>query len=84
MKTISTGKTITTNIVRNVCIAIGNSGDPGLIASLMPLLDDPAPVVRGMAVWALARLDGARFAKEKAARMEPETDPSVLAEWMTG
>ena len=70
--------------VRNVCIAIGNSGDPGLIASLLPLLDDPAPVVRGMAVWALARLDGARFAKEKAARMEPETDPGVLAEWMTG
>lgn len=70
--------------VRNVCIAIGNSGDTALIASLLPLLEDASPVVRGMAVWALARLDGARFAEEKAARMEPETDPGVLAEWMTG
>jgi epoxyqueuosine reductase len=69
--------------VRNVCIAIGNSGEGALVASLLPLLDDPAPVVRGAAIWALARLDRARFATEKAFRMEPETDPGVLAEWMT-
>ena len=55
----------------------------GLYASLLPLLDDPASVVRGSAIWALARLDRARFATEKAVRMEPETDPGVLAEWMT-
>jgi|TARA_R110000796_G_scaffold74816_1_gene168221 epoxyqueuosine reductase len=69
--------------VRNVCIAIGNSGEGALVASLLPLLDDPASVVRGSAIWALARLDRARFATEKAVRMEPETDPGVLAEWMT-
>jgi len=69
--------------VRNVCIAIGNSGEGALVASLLPLLDDPAAVVRGAAIWALARLDRARFATEKALRMEPETDPGVLAEWMT-
>ena len=54
-----------------------------LVASLLPLLEDAAPVVRGAAIWALARLDRARFATEKAVRMEPETDPGVLAEWMT-
>ncbi len=32
--------------VRNVAIAAGNSGDPGLLASLAPLLDDADPVVR--------------------------------------
>src|SRR6478735_7334481 len=42
--------------VRNVLIAIGNSGDTGLLATVEPLLDDAAPVVRGMAVWALSRL----------------------------
>ena len=68
--------------VRNVCIAIGNSGEAQLISSLLPLLQDEAPVVRGTAVWALGRLDAARFAEQKAALMDRETDPDVLAEWM--
>ena len=68
--------------VRNVCIAIGNSGAGQLISSLLPLLQDDAPVVRGAAVWALGRLDAARFAEQKAALMDRETDPDVLAEWM--
>ncbi|PKP82048.1 MAG: tRNA epoxyqueuosine(34) reductase QueG [Alphaproteobacteria bacterium HGW-Alphaproteobacteria-18] len=67
--------------VRNVCIAIGNSGEPCLIASLLPLLQDTAPVVRGAAIWALARLDPARFAAEKARLRPSEHDISVLAEW---
>ncbi|KCZ56421.1 hypothetical protein HY29_09005 [Hyphomonas beringensis] len=68
--------------VRNVCIAIGNSGEAQLISSLLPLLQDDVPVVRGAAVWALGRLDAARFAEQKAALMDRETDPDVLAEWM--
>lgn len=42
--------------VRNVLIAIGNSGDPALAAEAERLLDDPSPLVRAMAVWALRRL----------------------------
>lgn len=42
--------------VRNVAIAIGNSGDPALIPALRPLLDDPDPVVAEAARWALDRL----------------------------
>src|SRR4051812_30029202 len=38
--------------VRNVLIAIGNSGAPALAPAAMHLLADPAPVVRGAAVWA--------------------------------
>lgn len=67
--------------VRNVCIAIGNSGEPRLVSSLLPLLQDAAPVVRGAAVWALARLDPAGFAEEKARRRPAEHDRTVIAEW---
>ena len=42
--------------VRNVLIAIGNSGEVALAPVAERLLDDAAPIVRGMAVWALSRL----------------------------
>ncbi|HUJ04272.1 MAG TPA: tRNA epoxyqueuosine(34) reductase QueG, partial [Rhizomicrobium sp.] len=48
--------------VRNVLIAIGNSGDASLIESAKGSLSDPSPLVRAMAVWALSRLmDGKSF-----------------------
>ncbi len=68
--------------IRNVLIAIGNSGDPSLVEqSVLPHLSDADPVVRGAAVWALSRLDLARFETEKAARFAQETDADVKAEW---
>jgi len=45
--------------VRNVMIAVGNSGDPGLAACARARLDDPSPLVRDAAAWALARLTDA-------------------------
>ena len=42
--------------VRNVLYAVGNSGDPALAASARRLLDDPSPVVRDAARWAVERL----------------------------
>ncbi|MFT3810092.1 MAG: tRNA epoxyqueuosine(34) reductase QueG [Micropepsaceae bacterium] len=42
--------------VRNVLIAIGNSGDAALAQHAEALLDDGSPLVRAMAVWALRRL----------------------------
>ena len=69
--------------LRNVLIAIGNCGDLSLVeTSLIPQLEDPNPVVRGAAVWALSRLDLACFEAEKAARFEGEADEGVRAEWM--
>ena len=38
--------------VRNVLIAIGNSGNRNLAAVAYSLLGDPSPLVRAMAVWA--------------------------------
>jgi epoxyqueuosine reductase len=42
--------------VRNVAIAIGNSGDPDLLAPARRLAEDPDPVVAEAAAWAVARL----------------------------
>lgn len=68
--------------LRNVLIAIANSEDPDLIEeSVIPHLSDPSPVVRGAAIWALGRLDSARFETEKAARLGAELDESVRTEW---
>jgi len=68
--------------VRNVLIAIGNSGASGLVAVAQSRLDDVSPLVRAMAVWALRRLlpprDFGRLSSSRAAR---EADPDVRAEW---
>lgn len=67
--------------VRNVCVAIGNSAEVELVPVLVPLLRDDDPTVRGAAVWALARLDMARFNRERDGLMDLEQDPDVLKEW---
>ena len=64
--------------VRNVLIAIGNSGDASLAGEAKRLLADASPLVRGAAVWALSRL----LSREKfAALRKPDTDDSVQDEW---
>ncbi|MGE0239049.1 MAG: tRNA epoxyqueuosine(34) reductase QueG [Parvibaculaceae bacterium] len=68
--------------IRNVLIAIGNSGDPTLAREAERLLGDPSALVRAMAVWALARLlPGPRFAALRAKHALEETDDAVGAEW---
>jgi epoxyqueuosine reductase len=66
--------------VRNVLIAIGNSADPSLADEAERLLDDPSPLVRGSAVWALGKLDPARLQRAAPSR-HGETDTEVIAEW---
>lgn len=69
-------------VVRNVLVAIGNSGDPALAAEAERLLDDASPLVRAMAVWAVGRLRGPdRVAALGRARRGREADPGVRAEW---
>lgn len=70
-----------TKMIRNALIAAGNSADPLLVRPVAALLDDPAPVVRGAAVWALGQLDPARWSAERAPRIAAEADDAVLAEW---
>ncbi len=66
--------------IRNVLVAIGNSGDIALASSAERLLDDGSPLVRGAAVWALGRLDPMRLAA-LAEGHAGETDPGVAEEW---
>ena len=66
--------------IRNVLIAIGNSGDVTLAASAERLLSDASPLVRGAAVWALGRLDPARAATLAPAHAG-DADPAVAEEW---
>ncbi|WP_421933871.1 tRNA epoxyqueuosine(34) reductase QueG [Phenylobacterium sp.] len=68
--------------VRNVLYAIGNSGEPRLAAEAERRLDDPSPLVRGAAVWALSRLLPAEvFADLRARHVPAEADGDVRAEW---
>ena len=67
--------------VRNVLIAAGNGGDAGVIAQVETLLQDPAPVVRGAAIWALSRLSPENLNRRRGELLADEQDPSVRAEW---
>lgn len=69
-------------LVRNVLVAIGNSGQVELAEVAGRLLRDPAALVRGAAVWALGRL----LPQEHLAALhgrcyEIEDDPDVRREW---
>ena len=66
--------------LRNVLIAIGNSGDCALAAAAKDRLADPSPLVRGAAAWALGRLLP-RAACAALAAAHDEHDATVLAEW---
>jgi epoxyqueuosine reductase len=67
--------------VRNCLIAAGNSGDRNLAAQCRSLLADASPDVRGMAIWALGRLENCANDNELKALYAGETDPDVRAEW---
>jgi epoxyqueuosine reductase len=67
--------------IRNVLIAIGNSGNAALADAAKRLLRDASPLVRGAAVWALSQLlDRGALAALSGSR-DAETDEDVLAEW---
>ena len=68
--------------VRNVLIAIGNSGDLQLGDEARRLVDDADPQVRGAAVWAFSRLDPDGAAEVAAERAGGESDEEVRDEWL--
>jgi epoxyqueuosine reductase len=68
--------------VRNVLIAIGNSGERELAAAAERLLADPSALVRGAAVWALGRLGPpARLHQLRATIGADEPEAEVREEW---
>jgi len=64
--------------LRNVAIAIGNSGQTALAASAKRLLAEESPQVRGAAIWALRMLLGEDAMRYRDPR---ETDSAAIAEW---
>ncbi len=67
--------------LRNVLVAIGNSGDHALAAEAERLSSDPSPLVRGAAVWALSRLLPAKKLRGLAEKARVEADAGVRSEW---
>lgn len=69
-------------LIRNVLIALGNSTDPDARAAIEARLADASALVRGAAVWAIARhLEAAELQRLWHRHGEFESDPEVLAEW---
>jgi epoxyqueuosine reductase len=68
--------------VRNVLIALGNSGNPSLASAAERLLADASPLVRAMAVWALAKLaPAAHISGLREHYLPQECDEVVRSEW---
>src|SRR5262249_47992840 len=42
---------------RNACVVLGNRGDPAALPALREALEDPDPVVREHAAWAIERIE---------------------------
>lgn len=67
-------------LLRNVAVALGNSGNPAAIPPLHRALHDPDPLVRGHAAWALGRFAEAEARGALHARLAHEEDASVRRE----
>jgi epoxyqueuosine reductase len=70
------------HFLRNLMIAIGNSGDASLASAVVARLAHSSPLVRAMAVWALGKLL-ARDEIEALRRehLSAESDEDVRCEW---
>src|SRR6266446_2928456 len=63
-------------LLRNVCVALGNSGDQQAVPALIGALHDYEPLIRGHAAWALGRIGGeqAKKALEEASPCEEDEE----------
>jgi len=67
-------------LVRNVCVALGNTGSPDAVPALAALLHHRSALVRGHAAWALGAIAGEAARAALDAALPAERDPSVIAE----
>jgi epoxyqueuosine reductase len=70
--------------VRNVMIAIGNSGSQRHADLCIQKLEDASSLVRGASVWALGMLSPAAFDEQRKLRRPGEADAAVCEEWDAG
>lgn len=68
-------------LLRNVCVALGNLGDPVAVPALTQAVQrDPSPLVRSHAAWALGRIGGVTATQALETALARETAPEVQAE----
>ncbi len=67
-------------LLRNVCVALGNIGDPQAIPALIGALHDVEPLVRGHAAWALGRIGGEEAKRALEDALVGEEDEEVRKE----
>jgi len=67
-------------LLRNVCVALGNSGDQRAVPALIAALHDAEPLVRGHAAWALGQLGGAQATQALEDMLTSESDEEVQNE----
>ena len=67
-------------LLRNVCVALGNIGDPVAIPALKDALRDAEPLVRGHAAWALGRIGGSDARAALQSALPGESDATVRQE----
>jgi len=68
--------------MRNVLIAVGNSGIADYLDDLKTHVTDPHPLVRGAAVWALRMLgEEDMIARLRNKHLTSERDENVRREW---
>ena len=66
--------------LRNVAIALGNTGTLADLPALAQALADPEPLVRAHAAWAIGQIGGAEARRILTDRLQTETDEAVRAE----
>jgi epoxyqueuosine reductase len=66
--------------LRNVAVALGNTGDPRGVPPLIEALAHEEPLVRGHAAWALGAIGDPRAVPPLEAHRETETDSAVAEE----
>ena len=67
-------------LLRNVCVALGNSGDQAAVPALCEALHHEESLVRGHAAWALGQLGGPQARASLEATLAHEADENVLQE----
>jgi epoxyqueuosine reductase len=67
-------------LLRNVAVALGNSGDPAAVPALTQALADPEPLVREHVAWALGQLNTPAAREALAAALAREPEPQVVEE----
>ncbi len=67
-------------LLRNICVALGNSGDIQAVPALIGALHDAEPLVRAHAAWALGRIGGEQAKQALQDALQDEEDAEVQKE----